>query len=112
MRTQLIKFLAGIVFVVSASTALFAQDAEMVRHFDYDKNAPLDLKIVATQRAREYAKVVSEPKRLKLYEAPHSLNAEARRDRVAFLVEQLKLKPVPEKVLAAVPDLYQPPRQD
>lgn len=61
-------------------------------------------------RAREYEKVVSEPKRFKLYEAPHALNAEARRDRIAFLVEQLKLKPVPEKVIAAIPDLPQPPR--
>jgi len=63
-------------------------------------------------RAREYEKVVSEPKRFKLYEAPHALNAEARRDRIAFLVEQLKLKPVPPKVIAAVPDLYQPPREN
>jgi dienelactone hydrolase len=60
--------------------------------------------------AREYEKVVSEPKRFKLYEAPHALNAEARRDRVAFLVEQLKLKPAPQKAIDAVPDLYQPPR--
>lgn len=64
------------------------------------------------ERAREYEKVVSEPKRFKLYEAPHALNAEARRDRIAFLVEQLKLKPVSEKVVAAIPDLYQPPRQN
>ena len=62
------------------------------------------------ERAREYEKIVSEPKRFKLYEAPHSLNAEARRDRIAFLVEQLKLKPVPASVIAAVPDLHQPPR--
>jgi hypothetical protein len=32
------------------------------------------------------------------------------RNRIAFLVEQLKLKPVPANVIAAVPDLYQPPR--
>ena len=62
--------------------------------------------------AREYEKVVSEPKRFKLYEAPHALNAEARRDRIAFLVEQLKLKPVPAKAIAAIPDLYQPPREN
>jgi hypothetical protein len=37
------------------------------------------------------------------------LNAEARRDRIAFLVEQLKLKPVPGEVIAKIPDLYQPP---
>ncbi len=61
-------------------------------------------------RAREYEKVVSEPKRFKLYDAPHALNAEARRDRIAFLVEQLKLKPPSPQVIAAIPDLYQPPR--
>src|SRR5687767_10444446 len=59
-----------------------------------------------------YAAVVSEPKRFKLYEAPHALNAEARRDRIAFLVEQLKLKPVPESVIAAIPELQQPPRSN
>lgn len=61
-------------------------------------------------RARAYEKIVSEPKRFKLYQAPHALNAEARRDRIEFLVEQLKLKPVPATVIAAVPELYQPPR--
>jgi hypothetical protein len=53
---------------------------------------------------------VSEPKRFKLYEAEHALNAEARRDRIAFLTEQLKLKPLSAKVIAGIPDLYQPPR--
>jgi len=61
------------------------------------------------ERDREYAAVVSEPKRFKLYDAPHALNAEARRDRVAFLAEQLNLKPIPPRVIAAVPDLIQPP---
>ena len=62
------------------------------------------------ERARAYEKVVSEPKRFKLYEAPHALNAEARRDRIAFLSEQLKLKALPAKVIDSIPDLYQPPR--
>ncbi len=62
------------------------------------------------ERAREYEKVVSEPKRFKLYEAPHALNKEARRDRIAFLTEQLKLKPLPANVIDGIPDLYQPPR--
>src|SRR5258705_4792350 len=62
------------------------------------------------ERAREYEKVVSEPKRFKLYEAPHALNKEARRDRIAFLTEQLKLKPLPANVIDSIPDLYQPPR--
>ena len=62
------------------------------------------------ERAREYEKIVSEPKLFKLYEAPHALNAEARRDRIDFLTKQLKLKPLPAKVVASIPDLYQPPR--
>jgi dienelactone hydrolase len=60
--------------------------------------------------AREYEKIVSEPKQFKLYEAPHALNAEARRDRIAFLTEQLKLKPLPAKVVDSIPDLFQPQR--
>jgi dienelactone hydrolase len=62
------------------------------------------------ERAREYEKVVSQPKRLKIYEAPHALNAEARRDRIAFLTEQLNLKPLPAEVIDKIPELYQPPR--
>src|SRR5262249_14363573 len=61
------------------------------------------------ERAREYLKVVSEPKRLEIYEADHALNAEARRDRIHFLIEQLGLKPVPDAVIAGIPNLYQPP---
>jgi len=60
-------------------------------------------------RARAYAAIVSEPKRFKLYDAPHSLNAEARRDRIAFLTEQLDLKPLPPAAIASIPDLFQPP---
>ena len=60
------------------------------------------------ERAREYAAVVSQPKRFKLYGAPHALNAEARLDRIQFLTEQLKLKHIPPEVIRAVPDLIQP----
>ena len=62
------------------------------------------------ERAREYEKVVSEPKRLKIYEAPHALNAEARRDRIAFLTEKLRLKTLPAKAIDTIPELFQPPR--
>jgi dienelactone hydrolase len=61
------------------------------------------------ERARQYAAIVSEPKRFQLYDAPHALNAEARRDRIAFLTEQLKLSPLSPAVIAAIPDLPQPP---
>ena len=66
-------------------------------------------KFLTAERAKQHAAVVSEPKRFKLYGAPHALNAEARRDRVEFLTEQLKLKPLPASVIASIPDLYQPP---
>ena len=66
-------------------------------------------KFLTPERAREYEKVVSEPKRFKIYDAPHALNAEARRDRIAFLTEQLKLRPLSAAVIASIPDLVQPP---
>lgn len=65
-------------------------------------------RFITPERAKQYAAVVSEPKIFKMYEAEHALNAEARRDRIHFLVEQLKLKPVPDEAIAAVPNLYQP----
>ena len=63
------------------------------------------------ERAHQQAAVVSEPKRFNLYDAPHALNAEARRDRIAFLAEQLKLKPLSAALIASIPNLYQPPDQ-
>jgi len=66
-------------------------------------------KFLTPARDHEYAAVVSEPKRFKLYDAPHALNGEARRDRIAFLTEQLELKPVAPEAIASVPDLVQPP---
>lgn len=59
-------------------------------------------------RAREYYAIVSEPKIFKLYEAPHALNTEARRDRVAFLVKELNLKAPDPAAIARVPELAQP----
>src|SRR5437660_6753202 len=66
-------------------------------------------KFLSPEHARGYAALVSEPKRFKEYDAPHALNAESRRDRIAFLTEQLNLKPLDPKLLAAIPDLPQPP---
>ena len=62
------------------------------------------------ERVQAYAAIVSEPKQFKLYDAPHALNAVARRDRIAFLAEQLSLKQPPSQAqIAAIPDLPQPP---
>ena len=64
---------------------------------------------VTPEMDKEYFAAVSEPKRMKVYEAPHALNAEATRDRIAFLAEQLSFKPPDPKVVAAIPALVQPP---
>jgi hypothetical protein len=66
-------------------------------------------RFLTPDRARESEAIVSQPKRFKLYEAPHALNAEARRDRFAFLTEQLKLKALPAATIEGIPDLVQPP---
>ena len=66
-------------------------------------------RFLTPERARQYAAIVSEPKRFELYDAPHALNAEARRDRIAFLTQQLKLKPLSPAQIATIPDLIQPP---
>lgn len=66
-------------------------------------------KFLNPEHARKYAAVVSDPKELKIYDAPHALNAEARRDRINFLAQQLKLKPLDPGTVAKIPDLPQPP---
>ena len=92
MRFPLLLVKLCFLFVFLVAT-VFAQDPELVHHFDYDKNAPLELQILSAN-----------------CEAEHALNAEARRDRIALLTEQLKLKPLPAKFINSIPHLYQPPR--
>jgi hypothetical protein len=59
--------------------------------------------------AKQYFDIVSEPKKLKIYEAPHALNVEATRDRIAFLAEQLSFNPPNAEAITAIPALIQPP---
>ncbi len=68
-----------------------------------------DEQFVTPEMDKDYFAVVSEPKRMKIYEAPHALNAEATRDRVAFLSEQLSFKAPDPKAVAGIPVLVQPP---
>lgn len=65
---------------------------------------------LTVERARHYAAIVSEPKKFKVYETNHALNAEARHDRVEFLHEQLRLGPIDWNAVARVPQLVQPPQ--
>ncbi len=60
-------------------------------------------------RAREYLPYVSEPKTLRIYQAPHALNAAATRDRIAFLATELGFKSPDAKSIASIPALFQPP---
>ena len=59
--------------------------------------------------AKRYLDVVSEPKTLKIYDAPHALNAEATRDRITFLATQLSFSLPDAKAVSSVPVLVQPP---
>jgi dienelactone hydrolase len=59
--------------------------------------------------AKRYLEIVSEPKKLKIYDAPHALNSEATRDRIAFLSQQLSFRPPDAKAVSAIPALVQPP---
>jgi dienelactone hydrolase len=65
-------------------------------------------KFLNPDRARAYAALMSEPKQLKIYDAPHALNAQATRDRIAFLCEQLSVKPPDARAITGIPPLYQP----
>jgi dienelactone hydrolase len=69
-------------------------------------------KFLTPERARATAALASEPKMVKIYDAPHALNAQARRERVAFLTDQLKLTQTAPDVIAKVPDLPQPPEPE
>src|SRR5262249_52025786 len=55
--------------------------------------------------AKQYLEVVSEPRKLKIYDAPHALNAEATRDRIAFLADQFSFKPPDANAISVIPVL-------
>lgn len=56
-------------------------------------------------RGRHYFSLVSEPKELKLYDAGHALNAEARRDRYEWLRKQINLRKLDRAVLDKVKEV-------
>lgn len=59
--------------------------------------------------AKQYLPYISDPKELKSYEAEHALNAEATRDRIAFLAQHLGFKAPDPQAVAGIPALVQPP---
>src|SRR3984885_647768 len=68
-----------------------------------------DERFIAPDTARQYLEIVGEPKSLKIYDAPHAVNAAPPSIWVAFLAEQLSVKPPDPKAVAGVPALVQPP---
>ncbi len=68
-----------------------------------------DEPVLNPDRARQYLSYVSDPKTLRIYEAPHALNSEATRERLNFLAEQLGFEAPDAKILAQIPELVQPP---
>ncbi|MEY2578727.1 MAG: hypothetical protein QOI49_1551 [Verrucomicrobiota bacterium] len=55
--------------------------------------------------ARSSFERFSEPKKMEFYKAGHALNAEARKDRIQWLAERLKLSPIDPEAIERVPDL-------
>jgi dienelactone hydrolase len=68
-----------------------------------------DEPFVDADLAKQYFEIVSEPKDLKIYQAQHALNAEATRDRIAFLAGQLGFRMPGGEAIASIPPLRQPP---
>lgn len=64
-----------------------------------------DDKSIPEKLARRYFERFAEPKKISFYQAGHALNAEARKDRIQWLAEQLKLSPVKPEAIERVPDL-------
>jgi len=58
---------------------------------------------VPLQDAKDYIAMASGPKEVRFYESDHALNAEARRERFAFLREHLGLRMLPPGTLESVP---------
>jgi hypothetical protein len=47
---MLVKWSLSIACLLLYNAVVFAQDPELVRRFDYDAKAPLDLKIISSQK--------------------------------------------------------------
>jgi cephalosporin-C deacetylase-like acetyl esterase len=62
--------------------------------------------------ARSYFERFAEPKKIEFYKAGHALNAEARKDRVHWLVERLKLSPVDPEAVEHVPSLEKEEKEE
>ena len=78
--------------------------AGLIKLFDYDRAAPLDLLFQNGRRdsnvadADRYHHLATEPKTIKWYDTGRDLDAEARLDRAVWLAQLLELKLPPHPV--------------
>jgi dienelactone hydrolase len=83
--------------------------ADPEQYMGHSSPAAVFLQFASEDGPASYAQhceaIFGEPKRMQIYHAPHALNAEARRDRVQWLVKRLRLKPVDQDALASIPEL-------
>jgi dienelactone hydrolase len=68
-----------------------------------------DEPFIKPEIAKQYSEIVSQPRKVTLYGAPHALNADATRDRITFLSEQLSFRVPDTKAINRIPSLVQPP---
>lgn len=69
----------------------------MFQYGTHDEYAPL-------RDAKHFLATSAGPKQIKIYNSGHALNADARRDRVQFLEEHLKLAHATPGALDKIPD--------
>jgi hypothetical protein len=60
--------------------------------------------VAGEKYAKQFYELTSQPKKLGIYDASHALNAGARQDRVSWLQEQLRLRPIPAAWLGKLPE--------
>jgi dienelactone hydrolase len=83
--------------------------ADPERYVEHSSPAAVFLQFASGDGPASYARhceaIFGVPKRMRIYDAPHALNAQARQDRVQWLVKRLRLKPVDQDALAKIPEL-------
>lgn len=90
-----------LLLVAASCEPVFAQNQsinELRRMFDYDQNAPLDIKEVGVTNRngiRQYAQAASEPKLVLWYDTGHELNdLQSLSDRANWLQRHIGIGPV------------------
>jgi hypothetical protein len=83
--------------------------ADPEQYVEHSSPAAVFLQFASEDGPASYAEhceaIFGAPKLMQIYDAPHALNARARRDRVLWLVKRLRLKSVDQDELKKIPEL-------